>query len=90
MRTKNKDKLIDEINEAVKKLIEFSEEELAVMDELIADQKGYVHPLKPSTAARLNAIGIHNEKTLKAVRELKRVVYQEDPLKEEREGESNE
>lgn len=58
---------IDKVFKIAKMAKDLTNEEIKEVQEMIEEQKGYIHPFKMKTASDLTKIGEHNERILKAV-----------------------
>lgn len=76
------DERIDKFHDIASKAMELDEEDFKAVEEMIREQKSYTHIFKNGTAKEINRIGEHNEKTLAAIKELKRVIVEENPFKQ--------
>jgi hypothetical protein len=59
------------IHSICRKVAKLTDAEFAEVEAMAAEQRGYVHPLKMGTAARLHAAGNHNERVVAKLRELR-------------------
>lgn len=76
---------MNKLNLIAQELINMTEDELKQVEKDIHYQLNYIQPLKPAETKRIRKIGEHNLKILNAFKELRRVIIEENPFKEEAE-----
>ena len=65
---------IKRVNNICKQVLKLTEEDFHAIDNMAAEQVGYIHPLKNATVSRLNKLGQHNMRVSEALKNLRKTI----------------